>query len=484
MFDPSRVIMLSLGLGLAPWLVPSLAVAAPDAEDDDLVLDDEEDEAPASDADDEDSGASASGSASVSLGGGAKASGEGKRKRKPKEKDNRPFFQRYKPTNHMLNAGGYLGVFWRANNHGLFDRSLGPQPSTRRSNFDAGFRLEYMPIPYVGVGFEGGGMPTNSASEGTSAHFFAVRGHVIGALPYRLSPTLAVGGGVLGARSAGSDILNSTDPAFHWGPGAKFYINDWVAVRMDGRHIVTGTSTTGGRAHHGELLFGIEVNIRLTKWVGDKWREQRSDRDDDTISDYYDECPDEWGDGDDGCPTTRDGDRDGIDDGRDECPEEWGDGPNGCPIPDSDGDGILDISDSCENEPENYNGFEDTDGCPDDLPDEISKFNGVLEGIRFDTGKSTIRKKSKGILDEVAGVLNKYEGVKVEISGHTDSKGKRDKNMALSQSRADAVKDYLVDKGVDASRITTRGAGPDEPIADNKSKRGRAQNRRIEFRLE
>ncbi|MCX4246638.1 OmpA family protein [Paraliomyxa miuraensis] len=493
--SPNVTLSLALGVGLCLGLAPRAALAEPD--EDDLSLDDEEEEDPLDDEgeeqpldDEEAPGASggASGSASVSLGGGASAKGEGKGKGKkqkaPKQKDDRPFIKRYSPQNHMINAGAYLGAFWRADNHGLFDRSLGDRPDTQRTNFDVGFRLEYMPIPYIGVGFEGGAMPTNSTSimGGAKGNFYAVRGHVIGALPYRITPTLAVGGGLVGLRS-NEPILNGADPAFHWGPGAKFFINEWIAVRVDGRHMVS-SRIEGNRVHHGELLFGAEVTIRLTKWVGAKWRSQRTDTDGDEIADYWDECPKEWGDGENGCPLDRDTDRDGIKDKHDRCPNEWGDGPDGCPIPDKDGDGILDLDDRCEEQPENYNGIDDEDGCPDEIPEEVKQFEGVLKGIYFDTGKSTIRKKSYPALDRVVKVLEKYPGLKVEISGHTDSVGSEEDNVVLSQERADAVKQFMVDKGIDEGRITTRGAGPNEPIADNKSKKGRQQNRRIEFRLQ
>jgi OOP family OmpA-OmpF porin len=488
----------ALGLALGLGATPTLALAAPD---DELELDDEDDEEPSSDdeLDDEESDAplddedapGASAEASVSLGGGASAKGKKDKKPKkakgpkaPKQKDERPFLQRYRPQNHMIDVGGYLGAFIRASNQGLFDRAVGPQPSTPGTVFDAGFRLEYMPIPYVGVGFEGGGMPTRNQSDGNAkGHFYTVRAHVVGSLPYRLTPTLAVGGGLLGLRSRTSDILNGGDPAFHWGPGLKFYVNDWIAVRMDGRHIVTSSSTDGNRAHHGEILFGAEVTIRLTKWVGAEYRAKRNDRDEDTIADYYDECPDEYGEGENGCPLDRDSDKDGVKDTRDRCPKEWGDGSDGCPIPDKDGDGILDLNDRCEDEPEVFNGIDDTDGCPDELPEEVKQFEGVLEGIYFDSGKSTIRSKSKPVLQKVADLLKKYPELRVEISGHTDSVGATEDNVALSQARADAVKAWLVEKGIEEGRISTRGAGPNDPIADNKSKKGRAKNRRIEFKV-
>jgi outer membrane protein OmpA-like peptidoglycan-associated protein len=509
--DPSCATALALALGGGLCLAtPRAALAAPD---DDLVLDDEEEEPAEAEEEaedpldeseeeedaplDDEEAPGASGRASASLGGGADAAGKTKGKKgkkdkkakgkkakgEPKKKDDRPFFLRYRPTNHMLNAGFYLGAFIRAGNHGLIDRSLGPQPSTPPSAFDLAFRLEYMALPYVGVGFEAGGMPTRSDSEGVRAGFYTVRGHVVGALPYRLTPTLAVGGGLLGLRSKDAAILNGGDAAFHWGPGLKFYINEWIAVRMDGRHIVTGPGSDGGRAHHGEILFGAEVTLRLTKWAGRKYRAQRADRDEDGTADFYDECPDEYGEDENGCPVDRDGDGDGIKDSRDKCPKEWGDGSDGCPIPDKDGDGIFDDSDSCEDKPETFNGIEDADGCPDELPEEVKKFEGVLEGIYFDTGKSTIRKKSKPVLGTVVELLKKYPQLRVEISGHTDSVGSPEDNTKLSQARADAVKQFLVDAAIEEGRITTRGAGPNEPIADNKTKKGRSKNRRIEFKV-
>ena len=80
-------------------------------------------------------------------------------------------------------------------------------------------------------------------------------------------------------------------------------------------------------------------------------------------------------------------------------------------------------------------------------------------------------------------MLKEFPDVRVEISGHTDTDGDRDHNLDLSARRAEAVKRYLVDAGIDGARLQTRGAGPDEPIADNATKAGKAQNRRIEFKL-
>ena len=104
-------------------------------------------------------------------------------------------------------------------------------------------------------------------------------------------------------------------------------------------------------------------------------------------------------------------------------------------------------------------------------------------GLVFDSGKAIIRPASFPLLDDAVVVLQQYPTLKIRISGHTDDKGKHDFNTQLSLDRANAVKTYLQSKGVGEERIQTRGAGPDEPIADNKTATGRQQNRRIEFEL-
>jgi OOP family OmpA-OmpF porin len=157
--------------------------------------------------------------------------------------------------------------------------------------------------------------------------------------------------------------------------------------------------------------------------------------------------------------------------------------PDGCAIKDKDGDGVLDDVDKCPDQPETANGFQDADGCPDELPKEVAKFAGVIKGIQFDFGKATIRKESHRVLDEAVKVLTQYPELRIMISGHTDNVGEANKNIELSQQRAASVKEYLVGKGIDAGRVETRGAGPNEPVADNATDKGRQENRRIEFKL-
>jgi outer membrane protein OmpA-like peptidoglycan-associated protein len=234
------------------------------------------------------------------------------------------------------------------------------------------------------------------------------------------------------------------------------------------------------------INFGEVEHITVIKEPGSK------DRDGDGIPDNVDRCPDQPEDKDgfqdeDGCPDL-DNDGDGIPDALDKCPNEPEDkdgfqDEDGCPDPDNDGDGIPDTLDKCPNEPETFNNYKDDDGCPDEVPAEVKKFTGVIEGINFKTGSAEILAGSYVILDRAVKVLQDYQEVNLEISGHTDNRGKADYNRDLSQRRADSVKTYFVQRGITSDRLQAIGYGLTRPIADNKTSSGRASNRRTEFRL-
>jgi large repetitive protein len=223
------------------------------------------------------------------------------------------------------------------------------------------------------------------------------------------------------------------------------------------------------------------------------------DRDGDGILDKDDQCPDDPEDKDnfedeDGCPEP-DNDKDGIPDKDDGCPLEpedvdnWED-KDGCPEPDNDKDGILDGKDECPNDPEVMNGFEDEDGCPDEAGkkklvvvkrDKIE----ILDKVYFATDSDRILPKSYPLLDNVAEVIKQHTEIPaIFVEGHTDSDGKDAYNLDLSDRRAKSVMRYLLDRGgVDGSRLKAQGFGETKPIDTNSTAAGKANNRRVEFRI-
>jgi OmpA-OmpF porin, OOP family len=179
------------------------------------------------------------------------------------------------------------------------------------------------------------------------------------------------------------------------------------------------------------------------------------------IAGGYDACP--------GMPE----DLDGIED------------EDGCPEGDEDGDGVLDYLDRCEDEAEMINGFQDDDGCPDEGPAQIIVEQGritILGTIRFEIESARLTEDSYATLDQIALTLRKHRELdRVDIAGHTDSTGSHGYNVRLSRDRARSVRQYLLQRGIPPARLTATGYGPDKPIADNETEDGRAKNRRVEF---
>jgi outer membrane protein OmpA-like peptidoglycan-associated protein len=219
-----------------------------------------------------------------------------------------------------------------------------------------------------------------------------------------------------------------------------------------------------------------------------------TDNDKDGLPDGQDKCMNEPEDMDgfedyDGCPEL-DNDKDGIQDAQDKCPtipedlDKFED-TDGCPEPDNDQDKIPDLNDKCPDEPESYNGFEDGDGCPDMSRSMLNSVplekRTLLKGIHFLGNSADLLPESYASLDTLAERIRGIPGVMLEVRGYWDAAGGELDGFRNSESRAIAVRKYLVGKGVDGNQILARGMGSRDPIGNNKTAAGRLQNRRVEL---
>lgn len=234
------------------------------------------------------------------------------------------------------------------------------------------------------------------------------------------------------------------------------------------------------------------------------------DTDFDGIPDKKDQCPTEAGPAsNNGCPDVKDSDADGVPDKDDQCPDVAGT-LNGCP--DSDGDGVADKSDKCPT----VAGSPKNNGCPAETTDKDSDGDGVADSkdkcpntpglatnfgcpevkaevkerlafatkvVQFETGKAVLKNQSFAILDEIVDIMRQYPDYTLSISGHTDNVGDDRDNLRLSEARAKTCYEYFMFRGIKANRLRYAGFGENRPIADNDTREGREQNRRVEFEL-
>jgi OOP family OmpA-OmpF porin len=438
-------------------------------------------------------------------------------------------FKLYRPTPMALELGIYAGGAFFSKQHNIQDLEvIAEQPPAQGHQrlgpgFDLGIRAGFYPFSWLGAEGELGVIPTSTRGNDENATIWTYRLHAIAQYPeYRLVPFVVLGAGGMNLKSSASALGDDSDPALYFGIGAKYALTQNISVRLDLRDNLMQENREPPQVEEGDLVQNFEALLGVSFTLGRTGEEvapapQDSDHDGfldpkdacpaapgvapngcpapaapvdtdkDGIPDPNDACPTQPEDGaqpapTDGCPNP-DPDGDGFLGAGDKCPTEKGVAPDGCPVKDKDGDGIPDDADKCPDQLETANGFQDADGCPDELPKEVAKFAGVIKGIEFDFGKATIRKESNKVLDDAVKVLKQYPELRIMISGHTDNVGEATKNIELSQQRAASVKDYLVGKGIEAGRIETRGAGPNEPVADNATDKGRQQNRRIEFKL-
>jgi len=204
------------------------------------------------------------------------------------------------------------------------------------------------------------------------------------------------------------------------------------------------------------------------------------DSDKDGINDEEDKCPNQAGLAKyNGCPIP-DTDKDGINDEEDKCPSQAGPASNnGCPISDRDKDGINDDEDKCPDVPGVAKNF----GCPDapEVPAEVSKALAAAgQSIYFSSNSAKLAAAATVSLNKIVKVMKDNPELKIKIEGNTDNVEKNADN--LSEGRANAVKTYLVSKGISADRIEVEGAGSTMPIGDNNTTAGRTKNRRVEIK--
>jgi outer membrane protein OmpA-like peptidoglycan-associated protein len=328
-----------------------------------------------------------------------------------------------------------------------------------------------------------------------------------------LDPFLGVGGGYTWIDDEGAGTANGM-------AGINYWFNDNLGITYSAtykhafvddlnehfQHALGLSFRFGGKDTDGDGIY--DKNDACPEVPGLEAFNGCPDSDGDGIEDAKDDCPNEAGlaeyngcpdsDGDgvsdnkDKCPNTPglaalagcpDADGDGIADGDDNCPNEAGPSANnGCPWPDSDGDGVLDKDDQCPNEA----GTVANNGCPEVIlptPEVEAQLTEYARTINFNTGKSSFRDEAYPTLQAIAAILKEYPKANFRIEGHTDSTGSNALNQRLSDARANAVMDYLVNNGISAARLTAVGYGEDNPIDSNSTASGRAANRRVEVTL-
>ncbi|NQX85384.1 MAG: OmpA family protein [Flavobacteriaceae bacterium] len=329
----------------------------------------------------------------------------------------------------------------------------------------------------------------------------------------QIEPYLGIGGGYTWIDKIGAGTLNGTLGLNYWfsdqfGLTAqstyKHAFEDYLSKHF--QHSVGISVRFGGKDTDGDGVY--DKNDACPEVAGLEAFNGCPDSDGDGIQDSKDTCPNEAGlaelngcpdadndgvaDNNDNCPNVAglkslagcpDTDKDGVADNNDNCPNEAGPSANsGCPWPDSDGDGVLDKDDQCPNEA----GVVANNGCPEVvLPTEDvqNKLTEYARTINFNSGKSSFKKDTYATLQAISAILKEYPKANFVIEGHTDSVGSDSLNQKLSESRANAVMDYLVNNGISSSRLTARGFGESAPIESNKTRAGRAANRRVEVKL-
>jgi outer membrane protein OmpA-like peptidoglycan-associated protein len=328
----------------------------------------------------------------------------------------------------IVEIGIATGAFIPSKDHELYDsQSRNPHAPLDTVGFDLSLKAAYFPLPYLGVGVEGGFSPIKTETDRATG-VFLFRGHLIAQLPWIVTPYLLAGGGMIGLTSKHDALGNDVDPALHWGAGAKVALSSHVSLFVDGRHIISARQgPSSGNTNHFEVFAGVSIAL--------------------LSSDSPDETP--------------------------------------APVPIVEravAPPPVEIAAIVEAPPQN----EELDctkaaNNPECRVDQVVKAE--LERVHFDWGKADLMDHDRDALDNAAELLLEHGELRVEIDGHTDSTGPERFNVWLSHRRASAVKAYLIAKGIDPERVAAQGFGPKRPVATNSTTVGRASNRRSDIRV-
>ena len=313
----------------------------------------------------------------------------------------------------------------------------------------------------------------------------------------RFSPYLHAGIGYIDVDSADA----GHDDGGMYSAGAGFLLDLFdsnLALRGEWRHRMETASIENRDDNLFSLGFQFPFGEGTPKFV---------DSDGDGVADGMDRCPntpagtrvDAYG-----CELDSDGD--GVKDSKDKCPgtpKGVSVNASGCPM-DSDGDGVSDDKDKCPNTvkgakvgPDGCELDGDKDGvvdrldeCPNSAPGVQVDIKGCeikavirLPGVNFETNSDRLLPGATSVLNDAVATLKKNPTITVEVAGHTDSDGAADYNEGLSTRRATTVRDYLASNGISVDRMSVRGYGESQPIADNTTRAGKAQNRRVVLRI-
>ncbi len=462
-----------------------------------------------------------------------------------------------------IEAGLYLGGFISNYYHQFYDADVydgAEGGSNTREQLDRvspqfGLRFAVFPHPYFGIEADASVILASTKMSGDGAQIYGLGALAMLQKPGRLTPYVGLGFNIKHVSSDDTVLGSDTDVPLVLAGGVRLWLTKAVALRADLRFLRGPSEGHPGddpsytlNASYGEFSVGVSFNPGA-KSEPPPPRED-PDPDGDGILGAADACPNEAGGGNaDGCPT-RDQDGDSIPDADDKCVDQAEtvngfEDTDGCPdtIPDTDADGLDDLVDKCKDQAEDKDAFQDEDGCPDpdndgdgvldakdkcpgtqgpvensgcpdtdgdgdgivdrldNCPEEkgTEKNHGcktkqlvvitknqlqILDQVKFVTGSAKLSRASNKLLDNIARVLLSHLEIwKVKVEGHTDNVGNPDKNMKLSQARAESVVAYLVKKGVAPERLEAVGHGDTQPIEDNNTKKGRAQNRRVEFNI-